>query len=134
MIIDLTPENFFAHINAEGPLHVIMHYGATCGPCKNTMPHYETVMTHFAEHNVTNVKFYKFHHWEQSYKPFIEEHNLNTNGVPTFRYYYFGEKLYEVTASYNDPNDIKKIIMDVVKGIETTMGGFSLYENQEAGQ
>jgi hypothetical protein len=82
---------------------------------------------HFEEYKVTNVKFYKFHQWEKSYKPFIEEHELNTSGVPTFRFYYFGEKLHEVTASYTDPNDIKRVVMDVVKGIENTMGEFNLY-------
>ena len=127
MILELTPENFFEHLHSEGPLHVIMHYGMTCGPCKSTMPHYEVMANHFAEYKVTNVKFYKFHHWEQSYKPFIEEHDLKTSGVPTFRFYYFGEKLHEVTASYIDPNDIKRVVMDVVKGIENTMGEFNLH-------
>lgn len=134
MILELTPDNFFENINKEGPLHIVMHYGETCGPCKSTMPHYEILVNHFKEYNVTNVKFYKFHQWEQTYKPFIEEHNLKAKGVPTFRYYYFGEKLHEVTASYNDPNLMKKVIMEVVQGIETTLGGFSLYESQEAGQ
>ncbi len=92
MIIDLTPETFFEHINKEGPLHVVMHYGATCGPCKNTMPFYEILEQHFLEHNFTNVKFYRFHHWEPEYRQFIDDNNLQTNGVPTFRYYYYGEK------------------------------------------
>jgi len=127
MILELTPENFFEHIHSEGPLHVIMHYGMTCGPCKTTLPHYEVMANHFEEYKVANVKFYKFHQWEKSYKPFIEEHELNTSGVPTFRFYYFGEKLHEVTASYTDPNDIKRVVMDVVKGIENTMGEFNLY-------
>ena len=73
MIIDLTPETFFEHINKEGPLHVVMHYGATCGPCKNTMPHYEILERHFLEYNFTNVKFYRFHQWQNEYKSFIEE-------------------------------------------------------------
>lgn len=127
MILELTPENFFEHINNEGPLHVIMHYGVTCGPCKSTLPHYEILVNHFAEYKVTNVKFYKFHQWEHSYKSFIEEHGLNTSGVPTFRFYYFGEKLHEVTSSYTDPNDIKGVVMEVIKGIENTMGEFNLY-------
>jgi thiol-disulfide isomerase/thioredoxin len=127
MIIDLTPENFFEHVHKEGPLHVVMHYGATCGPCKRTMPHYETLVQHFGEHKVNNVKFYRFHQWEPDYKQFIEDNNLKTNGVPTFRYYYFGEKLHEIASSYADPNKIKAVISDVVKGIESTMGGFDLY-------
>jgi thiol-disulfide isomerase/thioredoxin len=127
MIIDLTPENFFEYVHKEGPLHVVMHYGATCGPCKATMPHYEILVNHFKEYNISNVKFYRFHQWDSTYKPFIEEHQLTVQGVPTFRYYYFGEKLHEVTASYTDPNEMKKVITEVIKGIESTMGGFDLY-------
>jgi len=127
MIVDLTPETFFESVNKEGPLHVVMHYGETCGPCKATMPHYEILELHFKEYNVRNVKFYRFHHWQKEYKQFIEDNNLKTNGVPTFRYYYMGEKLHEVTASYKDPNDMKKVVMDVVAGIEQTMGSFDLY-------
>lgn len=129
MIVELTPENFFAHINKEGPLHVVMHYGDRCGPCKMTMPHYEVLANHFLEHNFTNVKFYKFHQWQMEYKPFIQENELTTKGVPTFRYYYFGEKLHEVTASYNDPNVMKQVIVEVIKGIESTMGEFPAHEN-----
>ena len=127
MIVDLTPETFFESVNKEGPLHVIMHYGETCGPCKLTMPHYEILELHFREYNIKNVKFYKFHHWQKEYKQFIEDNGLKTNGVPTFRYYYMGEKLHEVTASYKDPNDMKKVVMDVIAGIEQTMGSFDLY-------
>lgn len=127
MIVDLTPETFFESINKEGPLHVVMHYGATCGPCKATMPWYEVLEKHFQEYNIRNVKFYKFHQWQQEYKQFIEDNNLKTNGVPTFRYYYMGEKLHEVTASYKDPNDMKKVVMEVIQGIENTMGSFDLY-------
>ena len=127
MIVDLTPETFFESVNKEGPLHVVMHYGETCGPCKLTMPHYEILELHFREYNIKNVKFYKFHHWQKEYKQFIEDNGLKTNGVPTFRYYYMGEKLHEVTASYKDPNDMKKVVMDVIAGIEQTMGSFDLY-------
>jgi thioredoxin 1 len=127
MIVDLTPETFFESVNKEGPLHVVMHYGETCGPCKATMPHYEILELHFKEYNVRNVKFYKFHQWQKEYKEFIEGNGLKVNGVPTFRYYYMGEKLHEVTASYKDPNDIKKVVMEVVAGIEQTIGSFDLY-------
>jgi thiol-disulfide isomerase/thioredoxin len=129
MIIELTPENFFDYINKEGPLHVVMHYGEKCGPCKTTMPHYEILANHFIEHNFTNVKFYKFHQWEQNYKAFIEENELKAKGVPTFRYYYFGETLHEVTSSYNDPNLMKQVIVEVIKGIEVTMGEFLAHES-----
>ena len=129
MIIQLTPENYFEHINREGPLHVVMHYGASCGPCKMTIPNYEILVNHFEKENFSNIKFYKFHHWEPEFKSFISENNLSTKGVPTFRYYYFGEILHEDTHAYSDANAIKDVIVEVVKGIEATMGGFSLHES-----
>jgi thiol-disulfide isomerase/thioredoxin len=126
MIIELTPETYFEHVRFEGPLHVVMHYGATCGPCKMTMPTYNIVVDHFAEHNVTNVKFYRFHHWEAAYTEFINNNNLQTNGVPTFKYFYMGDVIKEDTHSYNDPNVLKQDIVTAVKAIESTMGGFEI--------
>lgn len=121
MIVELTPETFFENVHVNGPLHVVMHYGQMCGPCKATLPHYEVVMSHFKEYKVTNVKFYKFHQWEQSYTQFIEENNLKCNGVPTFKLFYMGEMINEETKSYNDPNEIKNMIMSNIKAIEVSM-------------
>jgi hypothetical protein len=129
MITELTPETYFEHVKKEGPLHVVMHYGATCGPCKRTIPNYSTVETHFLEYNVTNVKFYWFHQWQPEYAEFIANNNLSVNGVPTFKYFYMGDFMKEDTRSYDDPNELKKDIMDVVKGIESTMGVFNLHES-----
>lgn len=127
MIIELTPETFFQHVKREGPLHVVMHYGANCGPCKMTMPNYETVETHFIEHNVTNVKFYKFHQWQEEYKEFIEQNNLRVNGVPTFKHFYMGDVIKEDTRSFNDPTELKQNIIEAIKAIENTMGEFNFY-------
>jgi thiol-disulfide isomerase/thioredoxin len=127
VIVELTPETYFESVTIEVPLHVVMHYGATCGPCKRTMPIYETVYSHFLEHKVTNVKFYRFHQWEQSYKEFIEVNNLKTSGVPTFKYFYFGELVTEQTKSYSDANLLKKDIIEVIQIIEKNIGEFDLY-------
>jgi thiol-disulfide isomerase/thioredoxin len=129
MIVDLTPETYFNAVTVEGPLHVVMCYGVTCGPCKITMPHYELVAAHFAEHGVTNVKFYRFHQWQPEYKDFINDNGLQTKGVPTFRYYYMGEVVNEEPRSFNDPNDLKQHITSTMQAIESTMGSFDLYES-----
>ncbi len=128
MIVELTPDNFFTEVKTEGPLHVVMHYGQNCGPCKVTLPHYETVEAHFVEYKVTNVKFYKFHQWESAYKEFIDNNNLKTSGVPTFRYFYMGDVVNEDTRSFNQPDELKRHIMDTVSAIEKTMNmEFNLY-------
>jgi thiol-disulfide isomerase/thioredoxin len=129
MIVELTPETYFKEVYRKGPLHVVMHFGATCGPCKMTMPYYDAVEQHFVEYKVTNVKFYWFHQWEPSYKDFIDVNNLKTNGVPTFRYFYDGEIVEEQTRSFNNADELKQSIMGVVRAIETTIlnGEFNLY-------
>lgn len=129
MIIKLTPETYFEYLNEKNYLHVVMCYGETCGPCKITMPQYEVVENHFVQYNVNRVKFYTFHQWEGTYRPFIEEHNLRTTGVPTFRYYYEGELVAENARSYREPNELKASILEVVSAIDTTMGGFNIHEN-----
>jgi hypothetical protein len=127
MIVELTPENYFAHVHTHGPLHVVMHYGATCGPCKITLPNYSLVEEHFVRHNVTNVKFYWFHHWEPSYRPFIDEFNLKVSGVPSFKYFYMGDLINEESRSFNNPNEIKAHIMNTVSAIHNTIGDFNIY-------
>lgn len=129
MIVDLTPETYFDAVKVEGPLHVVMCFGATCGPCKMTMPHYERVVEHFKEYNVTNVKFYRFHQWQPEYKDFINDNGLQTKGVPTFRYYYMGEVVNEEARSFTNPDDVKNHITSTMQAIESTMGSFSLYES-----
>ena len=127
MILDLTPDIYFDYVKTEGPLHVVMHFGIGCGPCSMTMPNYEAVAAHFEMYNVMNVRFYRFHQWEESYKSFIQENNLKTGGVPTFRYYYFGDVISDQVRSFNNADELKASIMEVVLGIEKTMGGFDLY-------
>lgn len=129
MIVELTPDTYFDHVHKHGPLHVVMHFGATCGPCKITMPTYSLVEEHFVRHNVTNVRFYWFHHWEQSYREFIDQHKLNVQGVPAFKYYYAGELINEESRSFNNPDELKAHIMSNASAIDSTMGGFDLYAN-----
>lgn len=127
MVTELTPETYFDAIAVDKQMHIVMHYGVTCGPCKSTMPHYEAVANHFVQYGRGDrVKFYRFHQWQAEYKPFIEEHNLKVSGVPTFKFYYAGELIDEVTASYNDPNVLKKRFIDVSVAINSTIGDFDL--------
>jgi thiol-disulfide isomerase/thioredoxin len=129
MIVDLTPDTYFDTVKIEGPLHVVMHYGETCGPCNLTKPYYQAVVDHFVDHKVTNVKFYRFHQWEQSYREFIDKNDLKLPGVPTLRFYFMGDFMNQYTRSYNDADELKKGIIDIIETIETTMGEFNLYES-----
>lgn len=128
MIVELTPETFFDMTTTDvGQLHVVMHYGVTCGPCKTTMPNYELVADHFIAYNRGHmVKFYKFHQWEKTYKEFITQNNLAVNGVPTFRFIYAGETMETVTSGFTEADAIKRKILEVAKAINSTIGGFDI--------
>lgn len=128
MITELTPETYFPTVEIPNRLSVVMHYGATCGPCKGTMPHYEAVADHFNQYAIHKVQFFRFHHWEKDYKQFIEDRNLHTPGVPTFKFFFLGETVEEITRPFNNPDVIKKVILTVVEAVDKTMGGFKLYD------
>ena len=121
MIIELTPEIFFEQINKEGPLHVVMHYGATCGPCKATMPHYILLEKHFEEYNIKNVKFYTFHQWQKEYKQFIEDNNLKTKLEQVQRDYDMVKQNYDRVTAYENniitrlKYEIKKLSRDILE-------------------
>jgi thiol-disulfide isomerase/thioredoxin len=123
MIEELTPENFFEHVTDEGILRVVMLYGSTCGPCKVTMPVYEAMASHFEQYNIPNIKFYKLHFWEKDYKPFFSEHKITASGVPTFKYYFYGDEVMELTRSFVDPNELKRETLNVMETIEKTIQG-----------
>lgn len=128
MIVELTPTTYFSAVSPDGVLSVVMHYGSTCGPCKGTMPHFEAVAAHFADYGIQKVKFFLFHHWENEYQTFINENNLQTKGVPTFKFFYAGEMIEEKTRSFNNADAIKATIISVVEAIDKTMGGFRLFD------
>jgi hypothetical protein len=39
-----------------------------------------------------------------------------------------GDFMNQYTRSYNNPDELKKNIIDVIETIEKTMGGFNLYD------
>lgn len=74
-------------------MRVLMFYGATCGPCKRTIPHYETVAQYFTAKQ-SPILFYKINAWApQEQKEYCEQ-VWNINGVPHFKVYIRGEEIY----------------------------------------
>lgn len=63
---------------------VVMFYGANCGPCKGTMPHYEAVASKLSEQG-SSIKFAKYHNWENDEHKNLSSQRWRVNGVPGFR-------------------------------------------------
>ena len=90
MITELTNETIepFLKKHRNSPV-IVMFYGAACGPCKATMPHYETLATTHAEQK-SNIKFARYHNWEnEEYKKVSSQWNVA--GVPGFRSFFQGK-------------------------------------------
>jgi thiol-disulfide isomerase/thioredoxin len=89
MITDLNNETIESFLKEHyDELVIVMFYGATCGPCKATMPHYETLATTHVEQR-SNIKFARYHNWENDeYKKVSSQWEVS--GVPGFRTFFQG--------------------------------------------
>lgn len=84
---DMQPET---GLPPDNNMHVVMFYGATCNPCKATMPHYEVVSKFFTERNAP-IKFHKIHAWEEGAQRDYCTNVWGVGGVPHFKIFYRGE-------------------------------------------
>lgn len=84
---DMQPET---GLPPDNNMHVVMFYGQTCGPCKATMPHYESVSNFFTEKNAP-IRFHKIHAWEEGEQKEYCSKVWNITGVPHFKIFYKGQ-------------------------------------------
>ena len=65
MVTELTMHDMIPEtgLPPDANMHIVMFYGANCGPCKASIPHYETVSEFFTKRNAP-IKFHKIHAWE----------------------------------------------------------------------
>lgn len=71
----------------DNVIRVIMFYGATCGPCKATMPYYELVSNMF-ENMPIDIKFFKINAWEPPEQLNFIKEVYGINGVPHFKVFF----------------------------------------------
>lgn len=96
-------------------LHVVMFYGATCGPCKATMPFYEQ-LAEYISHKTQNVKFYRINAWEPDIqKDYCRDH-WNIEGVPHFKCF-FNENLIESHEGGGDLKELSQFLIEVIDKI-----------------
>jgi thiol-disulfide isomerase/thioredoxin len=98
---------------------VLMFYGATCGPCKATMPYYDEVSEYFREKN-TPIDFYKINAWEPAEQSEYCKTNWSINGVPQFKIFYDHVVLIDRPGGgeFNTLNDI------VVSGVDAVFTNY----------
>lgn len=98
MIVEITKNEMnTGHENVDQILRIVMFYGATCGPCKRTIPHYETVAEYFTAKQ-SPILFYKINAWDIEQKEYCEN-VWGINGVPHFKAFLLGTPIHSRQGS-----------------------------------
>jgi thiol-disulfide isomerase/thioredoxin len=93
-------------------VRVVMFYGSTCGPCKATMPHYESA-AEFFESKGAKIKFLRINAWEPEEQATYCRETWGVAGVPTFKTFFRGQQLQEKVGG-GDESTMKKFFIDIV--------------------
>jgi len=121
MVIEITIEDIKEGIlDTPNIMQVVMCYGATCGPCSFTMPHYEETERHFKT-LTTNINFYKINAWEpEEQKKFCEQY-WAVSGVPTFKVFYNSQEAFTRTGG-GDFSVISLMVNDAITEVYKKFG------------
>jgi thiol-disulfide isomerase/thioredoxin len=88
MVTELTMENVLQTLQKQTDrILFVMFYGASCGPCKGTLPFYEEISEKYKSPKM-KMKFYKFHVWENKEVTDFCNEQWKVQGVPMFRVFY----------------------------------------------
>lgn len=122
MVIEINMDDMRSPLpEPDNVIRIVMFYGPTCGPCKATMPHYETVAQSFLDMPV-DVRFFKINAWEpEEQREFISK-VYNVTGVPHFRAFFRGQFLVDRIGG-GDEATLKKFIYQAIDKVFTDYGG-----------
>jgi len=113
MVTEITMEDILGMGPVEDDgVRILMFYGPTCGPCKATMPHYETVASFFLEKNA-RIKCFRMNAWEPEEQANFCKQNWKIEGVPTFKVFFRGQEVMEKVGGGDEPT-MKQFIQDVI--------------------
>jgi len=99
-------------IFADDYLCVLMFFGPTCGPCKFTMPNYESATT-FYESLGAKIKYYKINAWEPTEQAEYCKNTWSVSGVPHFKLFYGDKEVHSKVGGGDEPT-IKKMINEAI--------------------
>lgn len=99
----------------DNDVRVVMFYGASCGPCKATMPHYESA-SDFFESKGAKMKFFRINAWEPAEHVTYCRETWGVTGVPTFKVFFRGKEIKEKVGG-GDEATMKKFFVDIVDDV-----------------
>lgn len=114
---DMQPET---GLPPDNNMHVVMFYGATCGPCKASMPYYELVSNFFNERNAP-IKFHRIHAWEEGEQKEYCISVWGVNGVPHFKIFYKGQVI-AIREGGGDESTMNKFVLDAIDEVFKRFG------------
>jgi thiol-disulfide isomerase/thioredoxin len=96
----------------DNKIRVLMFFGTNCGPCKATMPHYETVASSFIDGRV-QIEFLRINAWEPQEQATFCKETYGINGVPNFKVYFRGEQIKERVGG-GDEVSMKQFVNEAI--------------------
>jgi thiol-disulfide isomerase/thioredoxin len=119
MVIDVTPTELTDLLKTNQTV-LVMFYGAKCGPCKATMPHYEEAAKFFIERGSTIVCV-RLHAWEsQEQTEWCKEHH-EVVGVPRFKAFAHGQIVHDRQGGGDLPT-MKQVFEDIITEVHKRFG------------
>jgi thiol-disulfide isomerase/thioredoxin len=102
MVTEITMDDMIAGLDTpDEDIRILMFYGSTCGPCKATMPNYESSAKFYLEKNA-RIHFFKINAWEPEEQKMFCMKYLSDAGVPQFKAYYRGEEILNKIGGGNE--------------------------------
>ena len=92
----------------DNDMRVVMFFGTTCGPCKATIPHYESLAKLFAE-KTTRIKLFRINAWEPAEQAKYCSETWGVKGVPHFKIFCRGEQILEKVGGGDEATMMKFI-------------------------
>lgn len=112
MVTEITLEDMEPGAMPEdNDMHVVMFYGVSCGPCKMTMPLYETAATFYTEKQA-RIRFHKLHVWETEDIRSRCAERWNVTGVPHFKLFTHGECIVDRVGGHREDETMMQMIQD----------------------
>lgn len=113
MVTEITMHNFDDVLNAnESSVKIVMFFGATCGPCKATIPHYEAAVEFFQTRGC-KIECFKINAWEPVEQKEFCSTVWKIHGVPHFKAFFKGNLVTERIGG-GDEEFMKSFLHEVV--------------------
>jgi thiol-disulfide isomerase/thioredoxin len=114
MVTEITMDDLVKGLpTPDNDLRIVMFYGSTCGPCKATMPNYESAASFFLSKGA-RIQCFKLNAWEPADQADYCKNILGINGVPHFKVFCRGEQILE-KAGGGDDHAMKKFLQSAVE-------------------